>query len=252
MRTFDITKHPPKVLLIGNGILRNENNRSWEDFLQAISKDDIDTKKYKNIPYTIQASAISHCEDKLRREKYENALNDFKYDRNTVVYKLLEMSFDAILTTNYTYELEYHLKEHYPDIKDKTYYAKTTSTDYNSLIYSYNRINNHDIWHIHGEQRRKSSIVLTHDEYARHTQKIGSYLREKNNYYQKSMNSIEIKSWIDYFVLGNLYILGFGFDFVEFDLWWLLSRRLREKHLLEKCFSMNLNSQTKQKKINAS
>ena len=38
-----------------------------------------------------------------------------------------------------------------------------------------------------------------------------------------------MKSWIDYFILGDLYILGFGFDFAEFDLWWLVNRKLREK-----------------------
>lgn len=29
--------------------------------------------------------------------------------------------------------------------------------------------------------------------------------------------------------MGDLYILGQGFDYLEFDLWWLLLRRLREK-----------------------
>lgn len=37
------------------------------------------------------------------------------------------------------------------------------------------------------------------------------------------------KSWIDYFIMGDIYVLGFGFDFSEFDLWWLLNRKYNEK-----------------------
>lgn len=32
--------------------------------------------------------------------------------------------------------------------------------------------------------------------------------------------------------MGDLYILGLGMDFSEFDMWWLLSRILREKNYL--------------------
>ena len=36
------------------------------------------------------------------------------------------------------------------------------------------------------------------------------------------------KSWIDSFILGNVYILGFGYDFSEVDLWRLLNRNKRQ------------------------
>ena len=29
--------------------------------------------------------------------------------------------------------------------------------------------------------------------------------------------------------MGDVYVLGFGFDLSEIDLWWLLNRKLREK-----------------------
>lgn len=38
-----------------------------------------------------------------------------------------------------------------------------------------------------------------------------------------------IRSWIDSFILGDVYILGFGMNFSEFDMWWLLNRKKREK-----------------------
>jgi hypothetical protein len=38
----------------------------------------------------------------------------------------------------------------------------------------------------------------------------------------KAKRSQKIGSWIDAFVLGDVYILGFGLDFSEADLWWLI------------------------------
>ena len=41
-------------------------------------------------------------------------------------------------------------------------------------------------------------------------------------------NEVKYKSWLDYFLMSNLYIVGLGMDFSEFDLWWILNRRMRE------------------------
>ena len=38
---------------------------------------------------------------------------------------------------------------------------------------------------------------------------------------------LEALSWLDYFILGDVYSLGFGFDTSEMDLWWLLCRKKR-------------------------
>jgi len=85
-----------------------------------------------------------------------------------------------------------------------------------------------DIWHIHGEQRRKTSMILTHNEYIKLINKEVSYLSDRRNEYEENQDEIYFKSWIDYFLLGELYIIGLGYDFSEFDLWWLLNRRIRE------------------------
>ncbi len=37
--------------------------------------------------------------------------------------------------------------------------------------------------------------------------------------------SLPALSWLDYFILGDVYSLGFGFDTSEMDLWWLLCRK---------------------------
>ena len=38
------------------------------------------------------------------------------------------------------------------------------------------------------------------------------------------------QSWVDYFMLGNVYIVGLGLDPSEADLWWLINCKKRHKN----------------------
>lgn len=38
---------------------------------------------------------------------------------------------------------------------------------------------------------------------------------------------LKIKYWIDHFFFSDVYIIGFGFDYSEIELWWILDRRRR-------------------------
>ena len=151
----------------------------------------------------------------------------------------MKLPVDSILTTNYTYEIEYAIRDNYPDLTDnsKKKYAVAIKSDSKYLVHTYNAFDEFPpIWHIHGEARRKSSLILSHDEYARLTNKIIEYCNKRKDDYTVYNQDIHIKSWIDYFILGDLYILGFGFDFAEFDLWWLINRRIREKETKGKIY----------------
>lgn len=67
-------------------------------------------------------------------------------------------------------------------------------------------------------------MILTHEEYGR---LVSELVKRENNTQQST--EIRFESWIDYFIYGDLYVLGQEINFAEFDLWWLLSRRRREK-----------------------
>jgi hypothetical protein len=41
---------------------------------------------------------------------------------------------------------------------------------------------------------------------------------------------VNYQSWIDLFFTKDIYIFGLGLDFVESDLWWLLTYRARSKY----------------------
>jgi hypothetical protein len=49
--------------------------------------------------------------------------------------------------------------------------------------------------------------------------------------------------------MGDIYIVGLGFDFSEFDLWWLLNRRLRENASIGNVYFYELISEQSNAKI---
>ena len=60
-------------------------------------------------------------------------------------------------------------------------------------------------------------------------------------------------SWIDYFMIGNVYIVGLGLDPSEMDLWWLINckKHYSDKFGCEKIhrFEPNLNKNEKFAKL---
>ena len=244
LKVIDLTQKHPQVLLVGNGLTRS-TGYSWHDFINSCAKDNVNIEKYKKdnvfqIPNTILSLAVMETDDVQRHRRYIEKLNKINYISNPYIDKLVKLPVDSILTTNYTYEIEYAIRDNYPDLTDnsKKKYAVAIKSDAKYLVHTYNAFDEFPpIWHIHGEARRKSSLILSHDEYARLTNKIIEYCNKRKDDYSIYNQDIHMKSWIDYFILGDLYILGFGFDFAEFDLWWLINRRIRETALQSKiCF----------------
>lgn len=246
IKTFDLTKTHPNVLILGNGLTR-KTGIPWTTLIESIKRvgtsinpyKEMDTKgdfKRFTIPNTILTAATSIIDDKERNDKYTDIFNKIAISPNTNLAKLLSMNFDAILTTNYSYELESEILSGYPSLntKQKLNYAAITKSknkrEGQFLLHTFNKLDDKpDIWHIHGELRRPSSIVLTHDEYAKHTQYIAQYYSDRKSEFAKKTNALKFRSWVDYFILGNVYVLGLAMDYSEFDLWWLLDRRQQEK-----------------------
>lgn len=249
------TEKRPQVLLIGNGILQAVTGVKWDELLLSVSKHDmpgitkLTISQCNKIPYSIKANVLSSFDDKERREKYskyllEKYLKYYKYE-NEHIKKLLDINCNTILTTNYTYEFENHIYNNFYATKDDTKRKYTCTTNRKtkkeddstkipaglSEFYrlQYKNGSDKDIWHIHGEARKKSSLILTHDEYGRLTRDILNFNRISGNKYVKFKENLRVKSWVDYFLIADIYILGFGLDYSEFDIWWLLNRRVREK-----------------------
>ena len=238
----------PKILLLGNGFNRINDNSSWNELLNSMrdEKFKFDASIY-DIPNGLKASMLANGELKSKIEKYINKAKKenklFKNDdqlSNQLYYDFASLNFDYILTTNYSYEIElaisgknelsnnkiYHMMKQYRNNPDRKYF-----------LHTFNQTNNNefsrDIWHIHGEYRKPSSIILGQLYY-------GNLLSNYKNSLPKSYKSLEkniinkevtkIDNWIKAFIVGDVYIVGLGMDFAEVDLWWLLEEKFQNKN----------------------
>lgn len=244
-KEWDLDIERPKVLFLGNGLFYSDSN--WDDFIENNKKQAISSDEWnaiKNAPYTIRATVALPTGDSERQNGYMKEVEQIhsKMEKKRPnILKLLELPFDAILTTNYTYQIEEHISGNYLGLSNnqkREKYARQTfrndkSKDTKYLLRTFNQLEynaiNKNIWHIHGEARRKNSIVATHDEYGKLMEKIRQYCSEKGGNYQKYCHAFRFKSWIDYLIMGDVYFIGSQLDYTEFDLWWLFSRRMREK-----------------------
>lgn len=237
----------PKVLFLGNGLFYSDSN--WDNFIERNKRQDISLKEWgaiENAPYTIRATAALPTNDLERQQGYLKEIDKIHSEMQKGrphILELLDLPFDAILTTNYTYQIESHIKNDYCELsneqKAKKYakqtfvYNKKFPQDSKFLLRTFNRLEyngkNQNIWHIHGEARRKSSIVATHDEYGKLMEAIRQYCKKYGANYRNFYNSFRFNSWIDYLIMGDVYFIGSQLDYTEFDLWWLFSRRMREE-----------------------
>ena len=86
------------------------------------------------------------------------------------------------------------------------------------------------IWHIHGEARVANTMILGHYYYANNLAKMRALLQGSSKRYatRSKTKTSKFDCWLDSFILGDVYVLGFGFDWSELDLWWLLNRKKLE------------------------
>lgn len=229
----------PEVLLLGNGLNRAFGGISWGDLLNRINTSDFDTK-YLKCPMPLQAILVT--DDHIKQAMKENQDSFFgevkTEELQFVLRKLLSAGFTDILTTNYSYELEIAATEEtetneYRLVKSNRNIIPGERIEPKYLLHSFQSVSykgkDNRVWHIHGEARKPDSMILGHYYYANLLQRIMGHVNGRQADYRTNSAECEIKSWVDSFILGNVYILGFGMDYSEMDLWWLLNRKKREK-----------------------
>lgn len=237
----------PQVLLLGNGLNRAYNGDSWAKFLNSISDRE---EKCDDLlsPMPLRAIFLTNdkVDGKLKSRKKNNPVSDTfgKVEDAGLakdIRRFLSLGFDEILTTNYTYEIEAAASEQQGVSENALKKASKNivegeRVESKYLLSSYNQIKidgeTRRVWHIHGEARKPESMILGHYYYGQLFKRITEHFDQRKNDYQiaqREEKPIHIRSWLDSFILGDVYIIGFGLDFSEFDLWWLLNRKKREK-----------------------
>lgn len=228
----------PNVLLLGNGMLKLGNTgTSWDELIAKIRGIDKDID-YRCLPYAMQPEAVCgvDVEDIQRRIAME--IKDID-NPHSLLYKLLEIPFDAIITTNYTYEIEKILSggKWSSNMRRKAFTALDDNSKPHHNTHICNVVTTIDgryvpVFHVHGEYERKHSMILSYYSYAKILSRLIEYNKLLGNSlfeHQQEMRIKECRCWLDYFILGNIYSVGFGLDVSEFDIWWAIERKAREK-----------------------
>lgn len=237
--------HPnqrPKVLLLGNGMLRLGNEAAgWDDLLVKIKtrpgKLDV---KGANVPYAMQPEALCGVDvEQIQRDVSANIVTLKKH--HPLLDELLGLPFDAVLTTNYTYEAEailsgkewpgkserrkaFTVLDNKPTVRHNTFICNSVKVPGRGVI---------PVFHIHGEAERKHSLILSYYSYANALSRLVTYNRDKLkdslNEHQQEQKDYQCRCWLDYFIMGDVWSVGFGLDVSEFDVWWAIERKAREK-----------------------
>ena len=253
------------AVLFGNGLNLLSVNVSWNKLLKKISKDSLiagipNTLQYETI---ILANEYYQYEPFILADGSRLALADGKdlWVRDKPVEEEIKNQIKEELeefTDNFAYDQLSRLNiEHYITTNyDQTLYNRLCNIGYQKgesnnteSLYSIRRkfgLQNKDgeckyIWPIHGTIQHPKSIMLGLDHYCGSIGKINDYIKGEYEYKKDGESQIlkgiihRLKndecnipfSWIDLFFTHNIHIIGFGLQYEEIDLWWILNKRQR-------------------------
>ena len=243
MQPFE-TEYVPKVLLTGNGLHRAFENDNWDKLLKEIALGDFsedEWEKIKELPYPQIAIVATGNHVAQGMEKVSEKYIDLSPlpGEQELIRNAVQCGFDAILTTNYSYEIEKALS---PDfqvaVRRPSKYRRKTCQDKprgeTSALYKYiflpGGAEEVPIWHIHGEAALPDTMIIGHYYYGKLLSKMQSYSAEAIKRFriaERYGGQFYPRSWVDYLLFGDIFIVGQGMDQSELDLWWLMDCKKR-------------------------
>lgn len=235
-------KRPPKVLLLGNGINRVYDFASWDELIKSIKTKELTEEEINAVnraPYPLQPIILTEDNVGNKMKDIASDLTGLKAceEEENLIKGFVSLPFDSVLTTNYTYELEKAtIKDFNCNVGTACKYRKKAKDDAKDFetrqLHTYFEIldGKKSIWHIHGEAAKPDTMILGHYYYGKLLAKIQPYISTLKARETKANNTdgiIDVKSWVDYFMLSDIYIVGLGLDLSELDLWWLINCKKR-------------------------
>ncbi|MBO4846463.1 MAG: hypothetical protein J5525_09165 [Lachnospiraceae bacterium] len=252
-----LTGDDKPVLLLGNGIARAFEGDSWRKIIEKTIKEfqcEYSYEEIKELPSTFQITAATKNDVLSAMKILSNELCSLELSKEYYTFLceyIVESPITDIISTNYTYEVEKAIKPSYstsPQNQSRLKTKEGTKRENQMMLYRYNLLNEGEyekrIWHIHGEACTAKTMVMSQYYYGYKISAIQDYLKANMSYYKACENRGEkpvVKSWIDLFLLRDIYIVGFGMDFSESDFWWLTCyKRLYFPHTKIYSFEPNL------------
>lgn len=228
-----------QTLLFGNG-LNYGIGKTWTQLLLKLKQGHIiedgtlpNTMKYEQtlLKRLIKESNDIFSEEFKIKSEVKQHMDDLVPPK--IYDELINLEFDNYITTNYDNIFEKAYQNN--SINNIEISHKSTEIIYS--IRRYKQLNNCKLWHIHGEINQPKSIMLGMDQYIGSVSKIDDYIKGNYKFSNGSTKySIEDKllqnnfdeiSWVELFFNSDIHILGFGLDYSEIDLWWILNKRAR-------------------------
>lgn len=223
-------KNNKRVLFAGNGVaMRIGAANKWDEIIAEFAKKYvpmIDKELLKKLPYNMQIVAATH--DNVDKSMVElcQKLKGITLDEKQKAFgrRILELPFERIITTNYTYELECSVSEN--KMFRCRYFEKKRERDMSLFGYIPVTVGEEEkqIWHIHGHACAPNSVIMGHYFYGKLLSSIQSYISTMLKGWRMRQNlghDFEIRSWVDSFMTDDVYMVGFGMDLCEADIWWL-------------------------------
>jgi hypothetical protein len=226
------------VLLIGNDINNISRGQSWKDLLQDIitfchANDCIELDDKKPFPLLYEEIFLTASKKQKIREKDLKsfiAIKAAEIKGNSLHNAIRALKPAHILTTNYEFTLEGGTPFENTSIINEKFYS----------IFRRYKVDDINYWHIHGDCLNPMSINLGFEHYGGQLQLMRNYVVSGTFYTSKDVpkasllrrihaKQVYFHSWIDLFFTNDIHIFGLSLDFVETDLWWLLTYRARQK-----------------------
>lgn len=234
-------------LLVGNDINNISPGISWSDLLARIkNKYQVNALENGQKPFPMLYEEIflnalknQYLNEKDLKSFISESVSQIK--QNEIHELIRSIPTENIITTNYEFSLEGgNPKNNTSLIKETTY-----------SIFRRHEAAEKTYWHIHGDCSNPTSINLGYEHYCGQLQKMRDYVVNGPNYSSNTIfkaslikrlsqkKNLKLQSWIDLFFTHDIHILGISLDFVEIDLWWLLTYRARNKFYKKSNFIHN-------------
>lgn len=178
-------------------------------------------------------SPIFGGKENLLKAKIGQVVDQIK--PNPLHAELLSLPCENFLTTNYDFILEKGLD---PSLSNRQIKNQGIIRETKFSLFRHSKVKGKNIWHLHGAINKPRSINLGFEHYGGQLQLLRNYVVNGTNYTSNRISKIPLHrrleksnisydSWVDYFFLSDVHIVGLKLGFEETDLWWLLTDRAR-------------------------
>lgn len=228
------------ALFVGNGVNAPSKGISWKDLLNRIvmfcNCPDLLNDEDKPFPLFYEEIFLTAINNgSIKREidlKKFIAAEVSKIEPNEVHQLIRELRPEHIITFNYEFLLEGAKPTNNVGLVNESLYS----------VFRKYQVDDITFWHPHGDCHNPISINLGYEHYGGQLQKMRNYVTAIPDYKTKKIAQEplfqrlkkkgglrEIQSWIDLFFTSEIHIIGLNLDFVETDLWWLITYRARQQ-----------------------